>query len=775
MKETNQDMGWLILFFIASGFSGFIVSSWLIDDNIQAQLLVGTIIMITFFFLFITLYFHYQKKGRKGILQGAMNRGNYQEVYSQIDSDGKEMNEFWELKMLAAFHCGAIQEFHRLYQNYMNEINEATNLNRYMIAILYDLLIASETSKKPVSFMKNLQQPSQKYQKADEYSLIRNLRMGLQEFYKPQKNLVKVYFEKYLMQADVVSKPLSFYLYYVMTLAMNDCDHPQVLDYYNKTMSVVFNDASLQQIEQLKNWMMQKQKGIGIQNNMDNDFNNRRSPFANNATDDELKRTFTYQQPAYRRSSQREQNDQFAAQSNNLNDYQKDFDMMNSSMQPDEPFQLYKADQTDPFATNNRTFTQNEPQSMRQDDFSEEADLDPTWFARRGSTSPQSETHSSLAYQQASTPRVQAGAPIEPQQQDPYLRSGTFQHQEEPQPAMERQFGFNTRRNEEPAFVNQRTTQRTSPFPTTPQQSNPMAQPSGENPFGNIRREQMDGQRQTRQQIHPNTQSTLDPFAQPQEFPTQPQQPNQQPFLQGQAPLPNERAQMRRTPTNPAMEQMHHTQQDRFSRFQEKEQTSAIPQEELNRKPQVSMQSEEPVKNKRFARKKKQADPFDFAPSQSAQAVAPQVPQTSRIEKTNPRKEVRKERVTSVENVSSVNYRTYVKHNILIFFLTLLDAAVVAIASSSFVYTAFFNKYSSITSQIVPDIIVLASILALVITYLTAGIHTGYTIMKKSTRNWKGAVKVITFPIMVIVYLLIGAICEIPYFIFAVIKSNKEG
>ncbi len=119
-------------------------------------------------------------------------------------------------------------------------------------------------------------------------------------------------------------------------------------------------------------------------------------------------------------------------------------------------------------------------------------------------------------------------------------------------------------------------------------------------------------------------------------------------------------------------------------------------------------------------------------------------------------------------------YKSYVKQNLTIFFITLLDAAIVSFATSSIVYTAFFNKFSNVSSDIVPTILIYAGLITLFVAYITASLHTGYTILKKPIRNWNTTVKIIFFPLIFVIALIIGIICEIPYLIFASIKAKSE-
>ena len=119
-------------------------------------------------------------------------------------------------------------------------------------------------------------------------------------------------------------------------------------------------------------------------------------------------------------------------------------------------------------------------------------------------------------------------------------------------------------------------------------------------------------------------------------------------------------------------------------------------------------------------------------------------------------------------------YSTYVKHNLIIFFLSLVDLAIVSVATSSIVYTYHFERFSSVNSEMVKEIVIQALLVVAIVALLTACVHTGYTILKKSLRNWKGSLKIILSPLLLILYLVVGVICHIPYFIFACIKKGRE-
>ena len=161
-----------------------------------------------------------------------------------------------------------------------------------------------------------------------------------------------------------------------------------------------------------------------------------------------------------------------------------------------------------------------------------------------------------------------------------------------------------------------------------------------------------------------------------------------------------------------------------------------------------------PRKMKGRKQKKKQ-DPFDFQ------------------EEPQERKQKRTQKRTAIDTTEKP-YTTYVHQNVIVFFISLLDAALVSITTASIVYTNFFKRYTSVNSEIVIDIIIKSLIVTVIAAYITAAVHTGYTILKKSLQNWKTPVKVILSPLLLVISLLIGVICEIPYLIVASIKKGRE-
>ncbi len=173
--------------------------------------------------------------------------------------------------------------------------------------------------------------------------------------------------------------------------------------------------------------------------------------------------------------------------------------------------------------------------------------------------------------------------------------------------------------------------------------------------------------------------------------------------------------------------------------------TPSIPEEEIISKKQLRK-----AKGKKQKRKQ---DPFDFQ---------------EEVQEAQPAKRVQKQPSTLRP------YSTYVHQNVIVFFISLLDAVLVSVATASIVYTNFFKRYTSVNAEIVTDIIIKSLIISVLAAYLTASVHTGYMILKKSLQNWKTPVKVLLSPLLLVISLLIGIIAEIPYFIYASIKKGRE-
>lgn len=762
VKDRSQEFGWLILFLIASGFFGFISAHLMGMTWGMAFLIVGTILTIIAFSICAFGFQFYRKKAIQKELWSMLARGCYHEVERRIDENGKEMDFLWELKMLAVFHSGNMPAFDRLYKEYMNDINECKTLGAYMLCIIKDLMLAVSSNKPPVAFLKNNDLRKHGYTKLRDYQLYRNLRLGLQEYYGSQKQTMKIYFEKFLMQTEVLSKPMGFYLYYLMTSVMVESDHPQCSEYLRKTVQFVFDQTSLAYVENvLKPRMYELQKGTGTNQLMDREFDrNRRSsnPLFDEEPSTTRSRTFNYQQPAFRRDHE----EQGFASRRRGNDVQQEFDAMNSTLPQSNAFPLYEEDEMDVLTQSRGSQMMNQRASspLPKEDISD--DLDPTWFARKAMEEPNNtaNTNSINSFARRTPSMSEPIPPVQttnrnPMAQDPFLRSSAYQ--DEPQFVNPQ-----ASQMEEPAFVNQRTMRE--PQMTSPQMQDRRINPNMQAQGMQAPRQPMYQQPQAPQQPQHNTQPQR-PMA------AQPQNDQMKDFISAQNPMMQQASQPVRNTSNMRQPLNANTGQvnDRYHQFDE-----PIPPFNPNPQPQPqAVAAAAPAtKKKRFGKKKEKQDPFGFDnpnaiakdPYHQEQVAPPVQPKRTKAV-DQPMKQAKG---------TDQPYATYVKHNIIIFFISLLDACFVAMTTSSVVYMEFFYKFSSIKSDIISDIVFMALIITIIIAYLTAGIHTGYTILKKSIRAWNPIAKVLLSPLLLIISLLIGAICEIPYLIFATIKKGSE-
>lgn len=724
-------------------------------------IITSSLLTLPAFVVLVLFYFLFEKRHHKEVLRAAIARGNYTEVIQSIDSDGKEMKTYWEWKLLALFHSGNIYSFKKLYQNYMNEINECTTIERYILSILQDVLIACESDKKPVNFMKDDKHTKYPYTKQIDYQLYHNIRLGLIAYYQPQKNLVKIYFDKFIQQADTISKPLLFYLYYLMTYTMIEGMHPQLEGYFQKTQSFIFDKESLRLCnEVLRVNIEEVKKGTGYENDMNREYDNHRRASSQQPTDDGMHRTFNYQQPSFQRSSQQEEG--FATH-RHASSYQNEFDALNASVQEGNSFQLYEENEFDQLPKRSRTENRvKEP--MLKDDI--DPDLDPTWFVRKSLQEEPNEKSNTSSFSRNTPPMQETSRTAmqqrnNPMQQSPFMNNNSYQDLDVQASYMDMEQAPHTHvRSDEPAFINQRNYQDDRRATSIHQQTtmpNPMAQ------------QQSTMQQTQRMMRNPQSQGTIGQSGIPQ------QPPVNTPFSQQIPPVqqtqPNTMRQQPRSvdPRNQqdmAMDASMMMEDTRFDRFQ----TTTTPRTPINEpQPKVKVSLDEPQeKQRRFSRKKsaQKKDPFAFEQE-------PLQAQNNHHSQAMGNPAIKKEHIESSLS-NQTTYKFFVKSNVLIFFFILLAAVAISIASSSVIYNSFFNKYP-ISSDMIPNIILVDGIVALLVAYLIAGIYTGYTIMKKSIKKWNMIAKVLLSPILLILFLLIGAICEVPYLIYASIKSGSEG
>lgn len=692
VKDKTQIIGWIILFLIASGFIGF-GGAWILDGKTPLSYPICVVsLTICSFLCSLVIFRLIMKRAQKQALWAMFKRGCFHEVDRQIDENSKEMKYLWELKMLACFHSGNRSGFEHLYNSYMNEINECKTLGSYMLRVLHELIDAMSHDKPPAVFLKN-DTKKRSYIKQRDYQLYYQIETGIQEYYGSQKQLMKIYFEKFLIQTDVLSKPLGFYLYYLMTAVMVESDHPQWEDYYRKTQQYVFDQDSLGYMEKLKTKIYGIQKGTGTLQLMNRDMNRtRRNNPLYEENQQSLNRSFNYQQPAFRR--ERTQKNSDPRHSANV---QKEFDEMNSELNENNTFSLYEDDEMDLLNQKRKGAVNESTQTMAQEDLDD--DLDPTWFARKG-MEPTAQTQSFAQ----PTPSISEPARNYQKQQPINQTAETqgFAYQDDRAAFMQ---DFRNHQNT-PAFVDQRSQQAMN-LERTHQQRN-------------IANEQ--------QGLYPNQ--------------VQAPQLNQQPAYMQQM---NQRRNQMDEELVQEPYQAYPSENSQQLSPKQAMRTPSIPEEEIISKKQLRK-----AKGKKQKRKQ---DPFDFQ---------------EEVQEAQPAKRVQKQPSTLRP------YSTYVHQNVIVFFISLLDAVLVSVATASIVYTNFFKRYTSVNAEIVTDIIIKSLIISVLAAYLTASVHTGYMILKKSLQNWKTPVKVLLSPLLLVISLLIGIIAEIPYFIYASIKKGRE-
>lgn len=769
--ERKNDTLYLIVFLIIAMLIGFAGAYFLDVSGAIAYLLIASIFTLLLYSIILLLYRNYKKHTIYHIYRSSLARGSYHEVASRIDSDSKEMDDVWEFKLLALFHSGNTKEFMRLYKNYMNEINECATLERYQISLLHDILLAVESPNKPVSFMKNTDNAKYKYTKSIEYQLYSNIYMGLKEYYQPQRNLVKVYFEKFLQQMEEISKPFSFYLYYLMTLTMLESNHPLCEPYYIRTQSYIYDENSLQLVNtNIQPRMSSMQKGSGYQEIMDRQREDRN--FLNDMDiNSSFDKSFNMEETGFRTMSEA---DEGFVKKRHASEFQSDFDALNASVQNNN-FNLYEDNDYDEIAPRaqraQRTMQQPLPTHAEEVDM----DLDPTWFARSTIRDDEPIVTANFSMRnprmQESSPQGQMQESMNPAyrsnqvQQDTFMNANTYQ--DIPVSPTYPTNATQPQQQSEPAFMNTRTYMDNNQQPEIHQQNSRMRQNDiqARNPMMNA-----------------SMQNNVQQATQPQMQRRFPNQMNPQTSLGDQNPqqlgqtsqMQNQRMQ------NATMMQQRvvNTPQDRFSRFQQ----DSAPRSQINEMAQRTAPISAPVtesneKRKLSRKEKKNAkqDPFGFD-NPNAMGKDPFLQETTQHINTQvSRKEQMHQQPRSMQMDinETTSYRHFIKRNMSIAGMTLLNAVIVSIATSSFVYVQFFYKYP-INSEIISEIVLLSSLVALLMTYLIAGIHTGWTILKKPIAKWSMIAKCLTSPFLLVASLLIGAVSEIPYLIYASIKASNE-
>lgn len=729
VKDRTQTVGWIILFLIASGFFGCI-SAWLlkIESGIAFFTFSGILGSIALVLLLI-LYHKMQKRSYRQDLWAMLCRGCYHEVNHRISEKNKQMKYLWELKMLASFHSGDMATFDRLYKNYMNEINECKTLPAYMLCVLHELVDAMSHDKPPAVFLKN-DTGKRAYVKQRDYQLYHYIQQGIQEYYGNQKHLMKIYFERFMMQTDVLSKPLGFHLHYLMTVFMLENDHPQWEEYYRKTQQYIFDEKSQSYMEDLKARIYGLQKGTGNQKLMNRDQSRKRNnPLFENESTQSLNRSFNYQQS----SPQREDNQQFASRRQRA-DIQKEFDEMNSSLDNGNAFPLYEEDESDFLKQKNSGSAANDTSSIPIAS-DEGDDLDPTWFARKTMESAKAEVPPTRAFNRRNPSVSDSGAT------NSFGQQRTMNHQN---PSNQNSLNQNTM-NHNP--MNQEPMNR-SPYaddPTFANQRRGMNRNrSNEQPLYNQNNSSMYGQNPQPMNSQMGMNANQGNGYSPQNAYQQTQELNQPQFQ-----------------TNNRDNSMGMNQSDQpYNDYDRNEDDDQFPTQNF-----APTKSKKQKKLSRKERKRLKAENADYEASSFTKdrAIRGELSAQGKRSDNDDR-----------WSGNAQPYHTYLRTNITIFFVTLVDAILVSLATASVVYTSFFNRFSSISSDIVPDIMIMAVIITLITAYLTASLHTGYTILSKSIRNWNKTVKIILSPILLVLCLIIGVICEIPYLIYANIKKRNE-
>lgn len=730
MKDRTQSIGWLILFLIASGFFGFI-SAWLLGiSDPTSYMITAFILTVIAFALCLTFYFYARRKAEYQSLWMMLCRGCYHDVDHRIDEYGKEMNRLWELKMFASFHSGDISAFERIYKDHMNEINEHKTLVSYMICVIKDLMDATLRVKPPAVFLKNDGNRKCVYRKQREYKLYSNIEQGVKEYYGSQKQMAKIYFEQFLNHTDVLSKPLGFYLYYLMTSIMAESDHPQTEEYYRKAQQCVFDDRSLAYMENLRSRLFIVQKGIGYHTMMDKDRNQNRSgnPAFDSGQGDSLNRSFSLDQPAFRRDRSEPAN----TGRRHSNDIQREFDEMNASL--NNEFSPFEHD-NGRMSQNRSNDAMNRNQNVGQQEVSD--DLDPTWFARNA-LDANNDNRGTQAFNQKN-PSVSEPASPFPNRQNQTMRGNSSMNMNRNQ--------MNSSNSARPIPISSDPLEDTGfqkKQPFFPEQNNnqPQRRRTSDEPIFNNHRANQDNDPRMN---FANRNDRQDPLQNTGFMDTAGSQNDnrRQDFMDTQS--------MARGQMGGSMNALEDTRSDAFQPTFQRQQSSMPLSDEF---------AEEGKKSKKKKRSRKKKDHNYDSYDDHNQDPYLEQPQFKPQRSSAPSEDR--------------PYSTYVKHNLMIFFFALVDLAIVAVATSSIVYTSYFERFSSVNSDIVKDIVIQALIVTAIMALVTACIHTGFTIMRKPMRNWSGTLKIILSPILLILAAVIGIICHIPYFIFACIKKGKE-
>lgn len=211
----------------------------------------------------------------------------------------------------------------------------------------------------------------------------------------------------------------------------------------------------------------------------------------------------------------------------------------------------------------------------------------------------------------------------------------------------------------------------------------------------------------------------------------------------------------------------------RRSRLQEE---SYVPKEPQADYPPI----EEPPVNMRRRSRPVETPPASYGGFQEYQEPKRSAPMTLSEEYESKQKKAKpklaKKKVKKVKETNTVDanaFKIFVKQNLLIFVIALINMAVVTLLTASLLYTRFIKDYIVMPS-LTTDMIKMCLLLTPLLAYQVAGLHCGYTMMKEKIKDMKVAFKVLLFPIFFIVFEVIGFVCEIPYLIYSIVKMQDN-
>lgn len=137
-------------------------------------------------------------------------------------------------------------------------------------------------------------------------------------------------------------------------------------------------------------------------------------------------------------------------------------------------------------------------------------------------------------------------------------------------------------------------------------------------------------------------------------------------------------------------------------------------------------------------------------------------------------KPMKKQKNRQVEQVVEAGvHKKFVKANLLILLIGIINMAAVSLITASLLYTQFLKGYI-VQPSMSNDMIKLCLLLTPIFAYQLAGLHCGYTMMKDKFKSLKPAFRILLSPILFIIYEIVGFVCEIPYLIYALVKMNDE-